>query len=66
VPEVPRLGRSGRAETVESRVTIDQETRARVVMLAREWLSLLAIAREIGVSHEAVRTVLRAEIAADA
>jgi transposase-like protein len=63
-PEVPRVGRSGRAATVESRVTIDHETRARVVMLAREGLSLRAIAREVGVSHEAVRTVLRAEIAA--
>ena len=63
-PDVSRVGRSGRAATVESRVKIDQETRAQVVVLAREGLSLRAIAREVGVSHEAARTVMRTEIGA--
>jgi hypothetical protein len=62
-PDVPRVGRSGRAATVERRVMIDQQARARVVVLAEAGLSLRAIAREVGISHEAVRTVLRAEVA---
>ena len=59
-PEVARVGRSRRAEATERRSTIDDGTRVRIVALADEGLSLRAIARYTGVSHETVRTILRA------
>jgi DNA-binding CsgD family transcriptional regulator len=60
-PQVARVGRSGRAEATERRVTIDTATRARVALLVSEGLSLRAIGREVGISHEKVRTMLRVE-----
>jgi DNA-binding CsgD family transcriptional regulator len=38
---------------------IETSTRTRVALLASEGLSLRAIAREVGISHESVRTILR-------
>jgi DNA-binding CsgD family transcriptional regulator len=59
VPDVARVGQSGRAEATERRVTTDTATRARVALLASEGLSPRATGRERGLSHETVRTILQ-------
>ena len=57
--EVPRMGRSRRAALAEHRTSIDMATRERIRQLDDEGRSLRHIARDVGVSHESVRVVLR-------
>lgn len=64
-PEIARVGRSGRAALAKRRTTIDVTTRKRVQDLVDAGLSLRAIGRELGVSHESARTVLHELVAGD-
>lgn len=58
-PEVARVGRSGRAGAQGRTPAVDEATIARVATLTEAGLSLRAIARELGVSHETVRKLRR-------
>jgi hypothetical protein len=64
VPEVARVGRSGRAASAKPRTRMDAATFKRIAELAEAGWSLRRIAREVGFSHESVRSVLRDPMAA--
>lgn len=57
-PDVARVGQSGRAKPISTRAVIDQPRRERIRELAGRGWSLRAIATEVGISHESVRTVI--------
>ena len=58
-PDICRVGRSRRAEAMGRRPGIGNFARDRVTELAADGMSLREIGREVGISHEGVRTILR-------
>jgi hypothetical protein len=64
-PEMERMGRAGRAKATGRTLKINDDMRARIMSLAAQNMSLRAIARELCVSHESVRSICRSSDARD-
>jgi hypothetical protein len=58
-PKIERVGRSHRAAATIRRTKIEDVTRVRIRSYAADGWSLRQIGRALGISHEAVRSVLR-------